>query len=51
VKIEQGKHQVTFSYSPPHIRWGFVGFAAGCLWLILAPIAARRRRPHKDLLP
>lgn len=44
VNIEQGKHQVTFSYSPPHIRWGFVGFAAGCLWLILAPIAARRRR-------
>jgi Bacterial membrane protein YfhO len=51
VKIEQGKHQVTFSYSPPHIRWGFVGFAAGCMWLILAPIAARRRRPHRDLLP
>jgi hypothetical protein len=44
VNIEQGKHQVLFSYSPPHIRWGFVGFAAGCLWLIFAPIAARRRR-------
>jgi hypothetical protein len=44
VNIEHGKHQVTFSYSPPHIRWGFVGFAAGCLWLILSPIAVRRRR-------
>lgn len=44
VHVEQGRHQVTFSYSPPHIRWGFVGFAAGCLWLILAPIASRRRR-------
>ena len=44
VNIEQGKHRVTFSYSPPHISWGFVGFAAGCLWLVLAPIAARRRR-------
>ena len=44
VNLEQGQHQVTFSYSPPHIRWGFVGFVAGCLWLILAPIGARRRR-------
>jgi hypothetical protein len=44
VSIGSGKHHVTFSYSPPHIRWGFAGFAAGCLWLILAPIAARRRR-------
>ena len=44
VNIAQGKHRVTFSYSPPHIRWGFLGFAAGCLWLILAPIAVRRRR-------
>jgi hypothetical protein len=44
VTINRGKHQVSFSYSPPHIRWGFVGFAAGCLWLILAPIAARKRR-------
>ena len=43
VNIEPGEHQVTFSYSPPHIRWGFAGFAAGCLWLVLAPIAARRR--------
>jgi hypothetical protein len=44
VDIEQGAHQLTFSYSPPHILWGFVGFAAGCLWLIVAPISARRRR-------
>jgi hypothetical protein len=43
VDVERGEHQVTFSYSPPHIRWGFAGFAAGCLWLILAPVAARRR--------
>lgn len=44
VNIDGGKHQVTFSYSPPHIRWGLLGFVAGCSWLILAPIAARRRR-------
>jgi Bacterial membrane protein YfhO len=42
VNIEPGKHQVTFSYSQPHVRWGFVAFAAGCLWLLLAPIATRR---------
>jgi hypothetical protein len=42
VNIEPGKHQVTFGYSPPHIRWGFVAFAAGCLWLLLAPIVTRR---------
>jgi hypothetical protein len=44
VNVQQGEHRVTFSYSPPHIRWGVVGFAAGCMWLILAPIGARRRR-------
>jgi hypothetical protein len=44
VNIQSGKHHVTFSYSPPHIRWGFLAFAAGCLWLVLAPIAARSRR-------
>jgi Bacterial membrane protein YfhO len=44
VNVEQGKHRVRFSYSPPHIGWGFVGFALGCVWLILAPIVARRRR-------
>jgi hypothetical protein len=44
VRVGQGRHQVTFSYSPPHIRWGFVGFVAGCLWLILALPAFDRTR-------
>jgi hypothetical protein len=50
VNIQQGKHQVTFSYSPPQILWGYVAFGAGCLWLIVTPLAARRWRTRGDLL-
>ncbi len=43
VSVRSGVHQVTFSYSPPHIEWGYLGFLFGCAWLVVAPLAARRR--------
>jgi Bacterial membrane protein YfhO len=44
VTVPSGSHHVTFDYGPPKIGLGFVAFAAGCAWLLLAPATACRRR-------
>jgi hypothetical protein len=43
VTVPEGSHQVTFSYSPPYVNWGFLAFAAGSGWLLLTPFAGHRR--------
>jgi hypothetical protein len=47
VSVGPGSHRVTFDYGPPNIGLGFVGFAVGCAWLLLAPATARRRRGER----
>jgi hypothetical protein len=45
VDVGAGSHEVTFSYAPPNVRWGLVGLAAGCAWLLAAAVLTRRRTP------
>jgi hypothetical protein len=40
VTVGPGTHQVTFGFAPPHMGWAIVGFAAGCLCLLGAPLLA-----------
>ncbi len=44
VNVGAGSHHVTFDYRPPHITWGYLAFAAGCAWLLVAGLSGRRRR-------
>jgi hypothetical protein len=44
VTVPAGDHEVTFSYAPPHVRWGFAGFAAGVAWLLGAAVLTRHGR-------
>jgi hypothetical protein len=37
VALPAGTHSVRFSYSPPYIVWGWIGFALGILALAAAP--------------
>jgi hypothetical protein len=43
VTVGPGTHRVTFAFTPPHMDWAVVGFAAGCLWLLVAPLLSRTR--------
>jgi len=52
VTIRPGSHRVTFGYTPPGMDWAVLGFAAGCLCLLGAPLLARaraRRLTGRDL--
>lgn len=42
VQLPSGSHVVTFDYRPRGIAWGYLAFAAGWAWLLLA----RLRRRH-----
>jgi len=44
VAVGPGTHRVIFSYTPPHLEWGVLGFALGCLVLLAAPLFARNER-------
>ena len=43
ITVKPGTHRVTFSYAPPYVGLGVVAFVAGCIWLLLAPLAARTK--------
>ncbi len=42
VRVGAGSHVLRFSYEPPRIWWGLAAFLAGCLWLLVAAVRARR---------
>jgi Bacterial membrane protein YfhO len=44
VDVGAGSHRVEFSYRPPGIGWGFLGFAMGCCLLLIPVARARWRR-------
>ncbi len=43
VTVGPGTHRVTFAFAPPHTDLAVLGFAAGCLLLLGAPLVARMR--------
>jgi hypothetical protein len=43
VQLGPGSHHVKFDYRPPHMTWGYLAFAAGCAWLLVAGLRGRRR--------
>jgi hypothetical protein len=45
--VGTGSHTVVFSYTPPYLDWALAAFAAGCLALLLGPIAVRRGRAYR----
>ena len=44
VTVGPGTHRVTFGFTPPHLSWALLAFATGFLWLLGAPLLARRQR-------
>jgi len=44
VDVGAGSHRLTFSYLPRYVGWALLAFAGGCLWLLVAALA-RRRKP------
>lgn len=51
VTIGPGTHRVTFVFTPPHMDLAVLGFAAGCLWLLAAPLLSRTRIRSQRLWP
>lgn len=47
VPVPAGTHEVSFSYSPPHLVWGWLGLAGGLAALAFAAVRrqAQRSRP------
>jgi hypothetical protein len=43
VTVGSGTHRVTFAFTPPGMEWALVGFAAGCVCLLAAPLLRRTR--------
>jgi hypothetical protein len=43
VAVGPGTHRVTFGFTPPRMEWAVLGFAAGCLCLLVAPLLRRTR--------
>jgi hypothetical protein len=43
VTVGSGTHRVTFAFTPPGMNWAFIGFAAGCVCLLGAPLLRRAR--------
>lgn len=43
VSLGPGDHRVTFRFRPPHLTAALLGFVAGCLWLVVAPLPRRIR--------
>ena len=43
VTVGSGTHRVTFAFTPPHMEWALLGFAAGCVCLLAAPLLRRTR--------
>jgi hypothetical protein len=48
VTVGPGTHHVTFAFAPPRIHWAILGFAAGCLCLLSAPLLARARAERRS---
>ena len=44
VSVPAGTHEVSFSFSPPFVGWGYLAFAAGLLALGAPALAGRVRR-------
>jgi hypothetical protein len=51
VALAPGTHRVTFAFTPPHMGLAVLGFVAGCLWLLAAPVRARTRVRSQRLWP
>ena len=44
VTVGSGTHRVTFAFTPPGMEWALLGFAAGCVCLLAAPLLSHTRR-------
>ena len=49
VSVGSGSHTVTFHYSPPHMRWAFAAFVAGCVWLLFVPLLNSKSEGRRRL--
>jgi hypothetical protein len=48
--VGPGSHQITFTYTPPYIDWGYAAFASGSILLCLQA-ARKRHRVRREPLP
>ena len=51
VTLGAGTNRVTFAFTPPHEDWALLGFVAGCLSLLVAPVVARIQTRASRLKP